>query len=808
MPGVTEPSPVSPQNGRRRSAAIPALPGKFPITRSTHRSARRMSQSLSHLVVVEAGGDVAARYCGRLFADHGARVVQCHVPDDARVGRGGLASRAYAAWLDAGKETAAVPPPHADLVIAGQTPGEVARAESLLQGFDARPLLLALTWLGTAGPRAGWQASDGTILAMSGVASGFGEAGGPPMLAQGHGPQVIAGATGFIAALAALLGRERGLPACRIDLSVLQAYLCFTEPAVAAFAKDGTITARGGLNRWQGVYPQTIYPAADGWIGVTALTPPQWQALCEMLGRPELGQDPAFATSDLRFQASATIDALLAPELRKRARAELLEEGQRRRIPLAPMPAPAEVFTTPHWRERGSFRGLRIDGRAFEGPAAPFRVRAHGASSTHGSTQLPGASPAPSNAPAGRAQSDAPAGPLSGLRVLDLSMGWSGPLAGRHLADLGADVIKVESCSHMDWWRGWDALQDGDPPPHEIRSIFNANNRNKRGITLDLRDPRGVALLRRLAARSDVLLENFAPGVLDRLGLSAAALAEVAPQLVYVSMGAFGQSGPWSGFRAYGSTTEQASSFPMMNGEPHWPPAMQHGAYGDATAGVYAALAALVGVHGRRHAGGAHVDLSQVECLFQLAADGLVAQSATGEAPARIGPRSPTSAWRGVLRCAGEDAWIAVEIVDAATLPAQLRAAGIDGLRGAAPGGAPDEAVTAALQAWTRDRAPLDACETLQRAGIAAAPVHSPHTLLHDEHLVHAGFWQRIQRRHVGEHVVPKPPYDLDGRAPGIRAPAPTLGEHNADVLAEVLGLDAAEIATLARDGIIGTRPV
>ena len=754
-----------------------------------------MTTPLSNLLIVESCGDVATRYCGKLFVEHGARVVQCFTPDDSRVGRGGEATRAYAAWLDDGKQRATQWPAGANVVIAGQSPGDVAQAELMRAALAPQSMLLALTWLGIRGPRAHWHASDGTIQAMSGVAYGFGPVDEVPVLAQGHAPQVVAGATAFIATMAALLGRDRGHPCGRIDVSVLEAFLCLTDPAPAAFAQNGTPSLRGGLNRFQGVYPQTIYRAADGWIGVTALTPPQWQSLCEMVGLPQVGHDPAFATSDLRFNASAAVDALLGPALLARRRADLLEEGQRRRIPLAPVPSLAEVFETPHWRERGSFRSFRGAGAPFEGPAAPFRVHRH------------------ANAKAGREAPDTSKspGPLAGVRVLDLSMGWSGPLAGRHLADLGADVIKVESCAHIDWWRGWDALQDGDPPPHETQAIFNANNRNKRGITVDLRNPRGLALMRQLAAKSDVLIENFAPGVLDRLGLSASVLAEVAPQLVYVSMGAFGNAGPWSGFRAYGSTTEQASGFPTLNGEAHWPPSMQHGAFGDPIAGIYAAIASLVGLHGQRASGGARMDLSQVECLFQLGADGLVAQSATGITPQRTGSRNPTSAWRGVVRCADDQTWVAIDIIDNATLAQRL---GTVGVQWPAKEMVDDQAalsdsqITAALGAWAGQLSPSQACEALQRAGIAAGEVVAPHALLEDAHLRATGFWLSAQRRYVGTHVLPKAPYEIDGQALSIHCPAPTLGERNAEVLSQVLGLSADEIDALEREGIIGTRPV
>jgi crotonobetainyl-CoA:carnitine CoA-transferase CaiB-like acyl-CoA transferase len=363
-------------------------------------------------------------------------------------------------------------------------------------------------------------------------------------------------------------------------------------------------------------------------------------------------------------------------------------------------------------------------------------------------------------------------------------------------------VIKVEGCAHPDWWRGWNGPEAGDPPPYEMRPSFNAVNRNKRGITLDLRSSRGCEIVRRLAVDADLLIENYAPGVLDRLGLSAEALAKINPNLVYISMGAFGSAGPWSEFRAYGSTTEQASGLPFINGAPEWAPCLQHIAYGDPIAGIYAAAASLVALFGRQATGGTTIDLSQVECLFQLAADAIIAQSATGATPARNGSRRTTSFWRGCLQAAGKDAWVAVDVTKPARLESFLREAGMN-----PPASATADHLAAMLETWTMRRSSAVAADALQEAGIAAGPVLPAHALLEDPHLKSSGFWRRIERRYVGDHVVPKAPFAIDGMAPALYRPSPTLGQHNEEVLRDVLGLPPAEIQALERDGIIGTRP-
>ncbi len=747
-----------------------------------------MATPLADLTVVELSGDIATRYCGKLFAEHGARVVSAHAHANDRLAYGGASAAAYAAWLDAGKEMPGtladgVMP---DVVIAGQTPADVARAGATIAGFTRRPLLVGVTWFGDGGPRAFWQGSDAIVQAISGVAFPIGPADGPPTLPQGQAPQVVGGVTAFIAAIAALIGRRHGRATDRVDTSVLEAFLCLTEHGAPGFAAGGPASKQHGVNRFGPVYPQTIFAAADGWIGVTALTPLQWQELCSMIGLPDLAQDPRYETTDLRMEAADELEAVLAPAFRKLRAGDLLLEGQRRRVPLAPVPTMAELLQTPHWRERQSFRRITGAVPTFEAPAMPFRLNASGKGAVQAGAPDPGLP--------GSGSPDS--GPLAGIRVLDLSMGWSGPLAARHFADLGAEVIKIEGCSHIDWWRGWNTLVPADPPPYEMRANFNAVNRNKRGIAVELRDPSGADILRRLAADADLLIENYAPGVLSRLGFSPEAMLKINPRIGYISMGAFGSAGPWSGFRAYGSTTEQAAGMPFLQGAADWTPTMQHTAYGDPIAGIYAAAAALTALWGRARTGGTTIDLSQVECLFQLAADGLIAQSATGEPPPRTGSARATSLFRGCLRCNGPEDWLAVDIDGSERLAALSRV-----IRVAMPS---PESIKAGLAGWAGERT-AGAAELLQRAGIAAGPVQPGTGLLADPHLTAIGFWRHAERRHVGSHVLPRPPYALDGVSPPLRSPAPTLGQHNAEVLHQVLHMTPAEIEALERAGVIGT---
>jgi len=202
--------------------------------------------------------------------------------------------------------------------------------------------------------------------------------------------------------------------------------------------------------------------------------------------------------------------------------------------------------------------------------------------------------------------------PLQGVRVLELSHIVAGPSGGMILGDLGADVIKIESCQYPDWFRGIDPRDPYHPErTYEKTYWFQMNNRNKHGITLDLTTEIGLSLLKRLLRDADAVIDNYAADVLPRLGLDAAAMLKLNPRLVVVTMPAFGMTGVWSGCRAYGSTLEQASGLPSVTGREDDPPTMVHVALGDPVGGLNAAAALMLGLMHQKNTGeGQHIDLS------------------------------------------------------------------------------------------------------------------------------------------------------------------------------------------------------
>ena len=399
---------------------------------------------------------------------------------------------------------------------------------------------------------------------------------------------------------------------------------------------------------------------------------------------------------------------------------------------------------------------------------------------------------------------------LRGIRIVDLSMGWAGPLATRHLADMGAEVIKVESCVRFDWFRGWEASQRWiDANEAEKHPPFNSMNRNKLDVTLDLSRLRGRELLLRLVARSDAVIENFAASVLPKLGLGYKAFERVNPKIVMLSMPGFGTTGPWRDYRAYGSTTEQAAGLPHLSGHPDSPPTMVHIALGDAVAGLNGAAALLVALrHLRRTGEGQFVDLSHSECLFPLGAHGIAEQALTGSAPPRLGNKSRYMAPHGTYPCLG-GAWLVVQVLDETQWEGICRVIGesLAGFGALADRLDRADELDDAVAAWTSKRSAEEAMATLQGAGVAAGAVRQSNDLTAEPHLKARRFWNFMERAFVGELPHAAAPYRVDGKPLGIGWPAPTLGQHNREVLGGLLGLTNRQIADLERNHVIGTKP-
>jgi benzylsuccinate CoA-transferase BbsF subunit len=389
---------------------------------------------------------------------------------------------------------------------------------------------------------------------------------------------------------------------------------------------------------------------------------------------------------------------------------------------------------------------------------------------------------------------------LDGVDVVDVSTAFAGPYAGKLLADLGARVIHVETGDRLDIMRGYPPF--GAPEGPDRSGSFASINRNKLGITLNLKTAGGRDVMARLVCRADVLLENYTPRVLPSLGFPWEHLARLNPRLVYCTMPGFGSSGPHRDYRSYGPTLEGQSGLAFMTGYEGEPPLRMGCSYPDMVGGVTAAFAIVAALRRRARTGrGALIEVPQQQAAAALTGIAVVQWTLTGRESGRAGNAHPWFVPHGVYRCAGDDHWVAVVVRDDAAWTRLAPLLGLGPMTHAARCARRDE-IDAALGrfAAAEDRDAL--ARRLQALGIEAYPVRTALELARDAHLAARRFIEPIDHPTLGPRAYAGPPWRLAGIDTAPHTPAPRLGEHTEGVLA-ALGYTPAEIAQLRTEGAL-----
>jgi len=809
-------------------------------------------QPLAGVRVVDLTTGIAGGYATKLLADAGSEVWKIEPPGGDPLRAWSVSGRSFdeagdgalfrylhtskrGVVLDlerpAGREVLLSLYAGADLVFEGFAPGTLDT-----QGVGAAALSErnpAATWLSLTpfgpGPWSERPASELTLQACCGSVMSRGRPGQPPLYAAGELGEWMAGAYLAVGALAALRRSDLCGRGDRVDVSKLEAI-------TPTFTNVGSVWGQMS-GRWDVPMSEdvpSIEPTADGWIGFCLFTPQQWSDFALLIERPDLAGDESLHHMVARHARAAEIRAIVRAYTRAHSTAELLLRSELLRVPAAPIGHGASLPGMDHFRERGVFvrnpRGGFLQPRIpYESTAWPRRAfepaprRASGegedARPTWRSSGRPREAPRPG---AGALAPDA--APLAGLRVLDLTAFWAGPYAGFTLACLGADVIHVESIQRPDGMRFGSQVPPGTERWWEHGPTFHSANTGKRSLTLDLTRPEGVDLLVRLARQSDVLLENYSPRVLESFGLGWERLETLCPQLVLVRMPAFGLGGPWRNRVGFAQTMEQVSgiawltAYPESAGEQAGP--LTPRACADPLAGLHAAFAALVALRHRLQGGrGCQVESVMVETALAVSAESVIEHDVSGELLCGEGNRSPRMAPQGLYRCApgsaGEPRWIALSVADDAQWASLARCIARSSWAGEARFGsrerrrAAHDEIDAAIEAWTLGRTPEEVALALLAQGVPAACVIGSRRGEELEPLRGSDFFERVDHPVAGSIRIPALPLRF-GRRPKrwFERPAPTLGEHNEEILTGLLGLSRAEIAGLSASGVIGTRPL
>ena len=789
---------------------------------------------LSDVRVVDLSTGIAGPYCTKLFADAGADVIKVEPPsgDPLRSwsatgadldGRDGALFR----FLNTSKRSVVGRPgdPEVTSLIAGadlvvESPGTDifgADAPSLpadRAGQVAALVIVSITPFGRRGPYAGRPWTEFTVQAESGSLGKRGLPTQPPVQAGGRITDWVGGTFAAVAALAAVQRSRRSGHGEVIDFSLHE---CLTIAGNTYADLMHRLSGQPPKVPHRTVEIPSIEPTTDGWVGFNTNSRAQYQAFLRLIERLDLLADEELATVGGRKARMAEWNELVRAWTRRHPTKEIVARAADLRIPVAPVCDGRSVLEQDHFQARRVFVA-NPDG-TFVQPRPPYRL--------NGCT-IPLRGPAPRlGEHTGRVEPrrhprPVPAGaaplPLEGVRVLDCTAWWAGPSSTQMLGMLGADVIHVESVQRLDGMRMVALIFGRRERWWEYSTVYLSANTNKRNLTLDLAQPEGLELGKKLVASCDVVVENFSPRVFEKFGLGWEAVHDLSPRTVLVRMPAFGLDGPWRDNVGFAQTMEQVSGMAWITGHVDDQPRIPQGPC-DPLAGMNAAFATLVALAEREITGeGSLVEVPMVEGALNAGAEQIVEYTAYGGLMHRDGNRSPWAAPQGVYACLGVEQWLAVSVASDEQWQRLVKALGsppwaTDPILAGREGRRQEhDRIDAGLTEWAAGRELDQAVALLIGGGVPAAPlVDSRLTTLHPQ-LVARRFYEQVSHPVVGAHPLSTVPFRFASRdqaaEPWIRRRAPMLGEDSEAVLRELLGLTDDELDGLRKQAIIGTEPV
>ncbi len=821
-----------------------------------------MAEALAGITVVELATGVSGPYCGKLFAGLGADVIKVEPPGGDPTRRAGpfpgdvphpeksglflhlntgkrsvlldLVQAADRARLDALLA-------RADLCILSHRPSEL-RALGLdlddLQRRFPRLVIVSVTPFGLTGPYADYAGGELIVYALSGYMMLTGAPDREPIKAYGHLVEYQAGAHAALGAMAALWARERDGRGQVVDVSAMEAGTFLLGGVEQSAYFYGTVARRNGTRLLgfapQHPYPSTIRPCKDGYVHCHSNNR-HLDLLGALIPHPRLLDPDVLAAMTAHADE---IDAIMDAWLADKDRREVVRLAQELRLPFTEVMTPGEVLADPHHRARQSFVTVDHPGAGpVLQPGPPFRLHRtpwqtrpvptlgqHTREVLAAAAANPGPEPSPRPAATpllhggeGVRVRSSLARPLAGARVIDFTNAVAGPLATAILADLGAEVIKVEAPNARPRHASGVAplRAGGEDRSYNRIMLFNELNHGKQGICLNVARPEGRDAFLRLVATADVLVENFAPRVMGNLGLAYEDLRAVRPDLIMVSMPAFGLSGPYRDRVSYGPGIDAMSGLSHLTGYPDGPPMKPGNFFCDQNAAVHTAFATLVALWHRQRTGeGQRVEMPMIEGEFQILGDAYIDYAMNGRERMRAGNDHPWMAPHDVFPCRGEDAWVAIAVEDDTQWRALCRVIGRPELADdpryaeAAARHAHRQELKPLIAAWTQERTHYEVQAALQAAGVPAGAVLNALELLADPHVRARHGFEYVDVPNVGPAPYPRVAFLLRRTPVPIAKAAPGFAEDNDRVFRGLLGMDAAAVAALEEAGVTARVPV
>ncbi len=769
------------------------------------------------LRVVEISSGIAGAYCGWLLQQMGAEVacLGSTVVADADADPITLARAFYAADKQMISDDAARDSfDNADFVITDDADRLVAligRSIAEMAAAHRDTVFGVSSVYGLTGPMANVPAVPLNAQAQAGVAWALGEQGRTPLSIP---PGILGCQAGAHLAAACLMVRMIAPPpeGRIVDIALNDVLAHCVGVNCRFYIHHGMNWERAGRRAAGsgGAYPFVILPCADGAVCLSGRTRPEWERFVEAMGAPAWSQEPRYQKlRAMGQQYPEEVDALILPWLAERTKAEIGEIADRYQLTIAPLRDLKDVIATSQFGERQFLRPWAIGGRDLVGPGLPFRVaeiRGTAQAPNHANTLL---------ANAGGNSMATKSGPLSGLRVLDLGWVWAAPQVGSMLAQLGAEVIKVEHRARPDNSRLSGAvIRDGqriEGQTVDMSPMFHQINKGKLGITLNLKEPEGVDLLKQLAATCDIVLENMSAGSVERSGIGYDTLSAANPRLIMAAMSGAGQFGPLSDMRTYAPTMSSFVGLESLVGYAgELPTGALNFAIGDPNAAVHALVALFAALARRETTGrGCYIDLSLTEALFATLTPYALHSQIQGQQPSPAGNAHPAMAPHGIYPAAGDDNWVSIAVRNDDDWAALAQATGnpswarnaqfSDTIRRVAN----RETLDTKLAEWTATQDRDTLVSQLRSAGIPSSPVNDIDGLWSDPQITARGMADIVELPGLGPELLFRAPWTVSGITLATGTRGPVVGEHNEEVLRGLLGLSSDEFDRLTATGVI-----
>ena len=697
----------------------------------------------------------------------------------------------------------------ADVLLDNVTPEQRDRyALSPSSVRDRHPHLVHIVMadFGLSGPRAHWRAEPLVAFAASGAlhASGFPDR--PPCWLPGFLAHDCAAVFAALGALTAVLDRNRHGLGQTVEISVQEAALHGLNPwsiPLEDYTRLYPLVPKSPPRNADGSY--LVLQTLDGYVRILAGTQRHWRAFVEMLGSPEALSGPEWENAIFRILNADAIRLLAADSLRERRRAEVFETARRLGLPLAPVNTPDEFVAQEQTVARAYFQRTGFPHLG----DAPFAPSPLNFSATPAVLRRPAPAPGEGSAASVAPRPPQPAGPasteppLAGMRVIDLGVGAVGPEVCWVLAELGAEVIKIESRANLDFLRAVTI----EPDQPNRAWTFNDESRGQKSVCLDLRTPRGRELALRLCAAADVVVENNRGGVVAKWGLDYADVRTVRPDVIYVASQGFGRGGPLGTAQAFGPLNSSfAGTIWLWNHADAPYPAGTALNHPDHIASKLAAVGVLAALEHRRRSGeGQLIEMAQTEAAAYLMGEFYLQTACTGTPPQQRGNAVDYAVPHGVYPCAGDDRWCAIAVLGE---DAWQRFIACLGWKLGPRWGRLHErlaqraAIDARVAEWTQTREADAVATLLQAAGVSAMAVQSPDDSRADPHLAARQAIVTVQHPEIGAERHIGNPLRMSRTSLVTAAAAPLLDADTREVLHRVLGLTAAEIDQLTADGV------